>query len=314
MDKIAEVADRIATYYFQQKERSSIPAKAEKTFSLVSLREGIELSILIVKKLSTEILKYNQKNKALYEKMQYLSTVTPPIGAAVSLGTSFVLKNEGFALASGPVLIGVGPIASAIMHLWNQKETRKMLGKIDGYILEILFSYSIRNKILLTANELDQILETWNFLRRPTFASLIKRLEIYNNLSLVNPALSVLIISSFVLLEKSGMVEKQEILEIGVKKILFLIKESKNHCFRLFAISTLNLLYQSSVTRTNVQKTLLSNSSLTSQEREEILTKPSLFQKQIQNAKIGEKTKDLLLTWYKTVLTFQTKLKSSFST
>lgn len=311
MDKIAEVADRIATYYFQQKERSSIPSKTEKTFSLASLREGIELSIIIVKKLSVEILKYNQKNKALYEKIQYLSTVTPPLGAAVSLGTSFVLKNEGIALASGPFLIGAGPVASVIMHLWNQRETQKMLEKIDGCILEILVSYSLRQKILFTTEELNQILETWNFLRRPSFASLIKRVEIYNNLTLINLALSVLIISSFILLEKSGMAQKQEILEIGVKKIVSLMKENKNHCFRLFAITTLNLLYQSSVSRMNVQKILLLNPSLTVEEKNEILEKPFLFQKQLQNYRTGERTKNLILDWYKTVLSFQIKLKTS---
>lgn len=314
MDKIAEIADRIATYYFQQKERSSISSEKEKTFSLASLREGIELSIIIVKKLSAEILKYNQKNKALYEKMQYLSTLTPPFGAAVSLGTSFILKNQSIALVSGPFLIGAGPVASVIMHLWNQRETQKMLQKIDGYLLEILVAYALRKKILLTVEELNQILEVWNFLRRPSFASLIKRIEIYNNLSLTNPALSVLIISSFILLEKSGMAEKQEILEIGIKKILSLIDKSKNNCFRLFAITTLNLLYQSSVSRMNVQKILLSSSILTINEKNEILAKPSLLQKQLQNTRIGEKTRNLLLDYYKIVLSFQTKLKSSLST
>lgn len=311
MDKIAEIADRIATYYFQQKERSSISSKPEKTFSLASLREGVALSIIIIKKLSAEILKYNQKNKALYEKMQYLSTLTPPLGAAVTLGTALILKNQGVALASGPFLIGAGPIVSVIMHLWHQKETQKMLQKIDGYLLETLVAYSIHKKILFTKDELNQILETWNFLRRPSFAALIKRIEIYNHLSLTNPALSVLIISSFILLEKSGMSEKQEILKIGIEKILFLMKKDNNKCFRFFTITTLNLLHQSAVGRTNVQKALLSHPALTAEEKEEIFQKPSLFQKQLQNIRIGKGTKNLLLDYYKTVLSCQNKLKST---
>lgn len=299
------VAEKIASYQFLKKELAIKYSTQENQKQISSLKNGIIISIEIIKKLEFEISKLNKDNKNLYKKIQHLSTTVPHVGAAVSLGTSYILKSPDIALASGSFLIGAGPVLSVILHLRKEAQIKDLMKKIDNYLLKTIKYHSWKKNISFQELETDQILEVWNFLRRPDFTSLIKRIEILRNLNLDNPSLAALVISSFVLLEKSGMVEKEKILEIGINRILHILERTHDELFELFTISTLNLLYQQEKSKKTIETILPQSTYLSSEQKTLILLKPENFINHLSKNKYEK----LLIAWYKLVLVTEKNLK-----
>ncbi len=265
----------------------------------IPLDAGLEISADLLKRLTPEFLKvkrWNEYSGKRLKRLAYLCVTAPYIGGFLGWEAGTYSGSLQFGLLVGSSVF-IGPISAGVISLWDLRETKKLKKRIDGSILDCLSDQTTKEGVNFSLPEPNRLLDVWNPIRRTSEETLVRRLAAYKALSGNHPGLDVLLISPFVLFEQGGIVGRERIMQIGVKKLISLTTSMP-----LFAMSALNLLYQKKASKGSVQGACIGSPNIGIDQRKMILSNPETFRKHLETGKLRE--------WYDATLSFLEKSSS----
>lgn len=264
------------------------------------LGAGLEISTDLLKRLAPEFLEVNGWNKYSGRRViNFFSicVVAPPIGFFVAQGAASYFGIPEVAPLVGLFSVFSGPFSGLALYMRGFRERERLMDRIDASILNCFSDHVIKQDYPGLLWSADQLLDVWNPIRRAPDRALAERLRVYKALLGNSPGLDVLLISPFILFENSGLVGKEKIMPIGVKKLISLTTSMPP-----FAMSALNLLYQKGASRGSVQRACIESPYLGTDQRKMIMANPETFREHLETRELRE--------WYDAILSFLEKSSS----